>query len=552
MTDILRKSLNLLLRRQTNILSAAFIIMSTGVLSLILGVVRNRTLVTIFPVEASNQSGIFIVSSKLPDFLFQVLIAAALSVAFIPVFSDLLTRNREKDAQKMASAILTLTVSIFLGFALILFIFAPFFLSILNLGGGYNSQEMVMMTGLMRVMLVSQSLFIVATFFTVYLQSYNHFFIPGLAAATYNLGIIVGLIFLAPTLGIYGPAVGAVIGALSFVLLQLPKVLKSGFNYKFNLSFRAPGVTNVLHLMWPRMITNGVFYLGTITLVTLISFLSDPGRKNLFFDYAQTVAFAPVSLFGNSIALAAFPILSREKERLDEFRATFMSSFNQILFLILPVSVLLLVLRIPVVRILWGAHGFDWEATVLTGRTLAYFSISIFAQALILLVSRGFYALHDSKTPLIIGALSTFFLVGLSAIFILQLGLGIESIAVAFSIASITQLIVLFLLLDRKVGGFEKIPLLFSLTKFFFATVFTGFALYVPIKLLDQLVFDTTKTVNLLILTGISSLAGLSLYLFLAWIFNIKEAGTYILMFKKIGNWREILGKSEEVITEPR
>ena len=104
------------------------------------------------------------------------------------------------------------------------------------------------------------------------------------------------------------------------------------------------------------------------------------------------------------------------------------------------------------------------------------------------------------------------------------------------------------ILLDIKVGGFKKLEFMFSMGKIFLATFFTGFALYVPIKLLDQLVFDTTKTINLLILTGISSFAGFSLYLFLTWLFDVKEASTFLLLFKKLGDWKDILSESEETI----
>src|SRR6185437_11065616 len=115
-------------------------------------------------------------------------------------------------------------------------------------------------------------------------------------------------------------------------------------------------------------------------------------------------------------------------------------------------------------------------------------------------------------------------------------------------LSTFVNLCILFLILDRKTGGFERKPFLFSLTKIFLASFFTAFALYIPIKLLDQLVFDTTKTVNLIILTGISSFAGLVLYLFLTWLFNVKEARSYVLMFRKLGNWREILGTTSESI----
>ncbi|MGH9858004.1 MAG: hypothetical protein ACRD4B_09190, partial [Acidobacteriota bacterium] len=108
--------------------------------------------------------------------------------------------------------------------------------------------------------------------------------------------------------------------------------------------------------------------------------------------------------------------------------------------------------------------------------------------------------------------------------------------------------LILFFLLERKVGGFEKTALFLSWSKFFISSLLTAFALYIPIKLLDQLVFDTTRTINLLVLTGISSLLGLLFYLFLTWFFDVKEAKAYVLMFKKIGNWREVLKKSQELL----
>jgi len=548
--DFLKKSFSLLLRSQTNILSAAFIIMATIILSQILGLVKQRLLVSIF--GASDTLGIYLASSRLPDFLFQLIIAGALASSFIPVFSNYLAKGKIREAHKMASSLLAIGVFIFLFFSAALFIWAPFFLQIFNLGSGFSNEQMQLMANLTRIIIFGQLLFIVGTFFSALLQSYSHFFIPGIAAALYNLGIIIGIVTLSSVAGIFAPAYGIFFGALLFIIVQLPMIKKIGFSFQPAFSFKAPGVLTVLRLMWPRTLSIAIFQLGAIATVAIISFLPNPGRNYVIFDYAQTLAFAPIILFGQSIAQAAFPILSREKDKLDNFKSTFITSLNQILYLILPVSVLFLVLRIPIVRLVFGAGQFDWQATVLTGKTLAFFSISIFAYALVYLVSRGFYALHDTKTPLYIGAITTVIMLVLGFLFIFVYRLGIENMAAAYSIATITNFLVLFMFLDRKVGGFRKATLVIPIFKIFVATFFTGFALYIPIKLLDQLVFDTTRTINLIFLTGISSLAGLSLYLFLTWLFNVKEATTFLLLFKKIGNWREVLGKSEEVIDATR
>lgn len=549
--DFFKKSLSLLLKRQSNILSAAFVIMATIILSQILGLIRQRLLVAIF--GASDTLGVYLASTKLPDFLFQLIIAGALSSAFIPVFSDYLVKGREKEGHKLASTLLFVSLLIFIVFSFILFIFAKEFSSII--APGFSNDQLNLMANLTRIIIFGEVLFIIGSFLSAILQSYNHFFIPGIASALYNLGIILGILFLSPFVGIFSASYGVIFGALIFVLMQIPFVKKLGFSFIPSVSvssIKSSGVMDVFKLIWPRTLSITIFQIGTIITVTLVSFLQSPGRNYVIFDYAQTLAFAPVVLFGQAIAQAAFPVLSKEKDKLEEFKSTFITSFNQMLYLVLPFSVLFIVLRIPVVRLIYGAAQFDWQATVLTGRTLAFFSISIFAQSLSYLISRGFYALHDTKTPLVIGTISTATMIIIGALFIFVYHLGVESIAFAFSIASILNFVIMFISLDIKTKGFDKIPLIKTVTKIFLASAFTAFALYIPIKLLDQLVFDTTKTINLILLTGISSFAGLSLYLFLTWLFDVKEASMFILLFKKIGDWRQVLTKSEETIDGTR
>jgi putative peptidoglycan lipid II flippase len=551
MTDIFRKSLSLLLKRQTSILSAAYIIMATVIFSQILGLFRNRLLVSIF--GASNILGVYNYASILPDTIFQLVIAAAFSSAFIPVFSDYLSKNKEKEGHKMASTFLLLGLLTFVLLSLILGIFAPFFLSLFNLGANFTPQQMMLMANLMRLIIIGELLFIVGTFFTALLQSYNHFFIPGFAAALYNLGIILGILIFHSIFGIYSAALGVILGALIFVIFQIPLARKVGFSFIPSRElYHHEGVKKIFHLMWPRTIQVGIAQFGTIAVAAIIAFMADPGRMHLLFDYAKVLMFAPVSLIGYSISQAAFPVLSREKNEMDSFRLTFIASFNQMLYLILPISVLILVLRIPIVRLAYGANLFDWQATVLTGRTLAFLSLSIFAQGLIVLFYRAFYALHNTMVPLVASAVSTVALMVIGYVFVVINHMGIASIAFAFTIANIIQLLILFVMLDRKTGGFNKNQLSLSLSKFFIATLLTGFALYIPIKLLDKLVFDTTRTINLIILTGISSFIGLVIYLFLTWALRIHEAKTYVLLCKRIGNWRDILGKSDEVIDPNR
>lgn len=561
--NFLKQGFGILLKRQTNILSAALILMITVVLSQLLGLVRQRLLVSIF--GASNSLGVYLAASRLPDFVFQITIAAALTSAFIPVFADLLSKGKEEEANKMASTLLTIGFLVFLVLSLILFAFAPFLLRLLNPGSGFSVADMALMISLTRIIILGELLFLIGAFFSALLQSHNHFFIPGIAAALYNFGIILGILLLSDRFGIFSPAYGVIIGALIFVVAQVPLASRVGFKYRPSFSLRTLGVFEVSKLIWPRAASILIFQLGLIITISLISFLPSSGRNYVIFDYAQTLSFAPIVLFGQSIAQAAFPILARERERINDFRITFLTSFNQLFYLVLPISVIFLILRIPIVRLIYGAAQFDWQATLLTGRTLAFFSISIFAQALVYLVSRGFYALHDTRTPLVVGAVSTVIMVTLSAFLILYwdssfsltiwhftlsiLPKGVEGIALAYSVGSLINLLVLMFFLDKKIGGlFSQPGYLISQLKIVLCVVSMGFALYIPIRLLDQLVFDTTKTIDLVLLTGISSIAGLGLYFFLTWFFDVKEAATFLLLFRKLGNWKDILGKSENIV----
>lgn len=525
--------------------------MATTVLSLFLGLIRTRISFSIY--GASNTLGAYNYASILPDTIFQLVIAAALASAFIPVFSDYLVKGKEKEGHKMASTLLSAGLVIFGILSLILAIFAPQILAVFNIGQNFTPDQMQLMAQLMRLIVIGQLIYIVAAFLTALLQSYNHFFIPGIAAACYNVGIIIGILLLHTIFGIYAIPIGIILGAILFVIVQVPLAMRVGFSFRPDISYlHSEGVKNFLRLMWPRTIQVAVQQSGTVAVGIFVGFMLEPLRLHLLYDAAKTLMFAPVSFIGVSMAQAAFPILSRERNRLSEFKSTFMSSFNQMLYLILPVSAIILVLRIPIVRLAYGADKFDWDATVLTGQILALLSISIFAQALLALFYRAFYALHNTMIPLITSVIATVMLIIFGYIFVVVNGFGIGSIAIAWTIANIVQILILFILLDKKVGKFEKWPIILTMSKYLAATIVMGVALYIPIKLLDQLVFDTTKTINLIFLTGISGTIGLLIYLFLTWLLNIQEVYVYLAMIRRLGNWREILGKSDEVIDANR
>ena len=194
----------------------------------------------------------------------------------------------------------------------------------------------------------------------------------------------------------------------------------------------------------------------------------------------------------------------------------------------------MIVLRIPTVRLIFGAARFDWEATVLTGKILAFFSFSIFAQSIVHLLARAFYAFHDSRTPVIIGVASVIINVLASIYFIQGLGLPVWGLGLSTSLANIFNAVLLLVWLDKKIGCLDRKKLFLPAFKIFFASIITAVALYVPMKILDQLVFDTTRVGGLILLTATAGLTGFLVYIFLAWVFKIEQLNAILRIGVKI------------------
>lgn len=544
--NIVKRGIKALTLKQSNIFSAAFFIVATTIFGQILGLLKYRLLVSLF--GASSDLGVFLASFRVPDFLFQIFIAGALTTSFIPLFTDFVGQDKKDEANKFSSAVLSYGVLVFIIISLIVIIFAyPLSRAVVP---GFSDRELTLMSNLMIIIQLSQIFFVIGTVFSGILQSYQHFLIPGLASALYNLGIIIGLTILSGVLhmGIYGATLGVVVGAFFFFAVQLPLLKGTGFHFRVNFE-RTEAIKKIVVFMIPRSLTLLVSQIAITANVFFASFTTSRGLVVL--ELAQTLMLAPVILFGQSIAQATFPSLAIKSKNPEEFVSIFVSSLNQIMYLTLPVSALLVVLRIPVVRLFFGASRFDWDATAATGLTLALLGISIAAQSAIYLCARAFFALKDSQTPFFITLFSVLINIALSYYFILVLQLPVYSLGIAYSAGSIISFILLLITLNAKIT-LPKLEITISTIKILTATLVMGVALYIPIKLLDQLVFDTTRTVNLLILTGIASATGIIAYIFFTWLLDIKEAYYIIEVAKRFKDRDKIMKQIGELLEGPK
>jgi putative peptidoglycan lipid II flippase len=555
MKNFLRNGTALLWKKQTNILSAATVIMVTYGASALVGLFRDRLLASMFFGGREWQLDVYFAAFLVPDTIFQLLVIGALSAAFIPIFSQLITNNQRDDAWYVASASTTVLMSIFSVLAVVFCLLA---LPLSRLiAPGFSPIQWHLMADLMRIMIVAQIFFALSGFISAILQSHQRFLVPALAPILYNVGIIGGIVLLAPflsrygpTLGIYGPAIGVVIGSILHLLIQLIPAVRLGFSIRPIWDYRHPAVQEIGRLMVPRTLALGIDRIEQFVAVFLATTFAS-GSLSLF-NFAQHIYLLPASLFGVAIGQASLPTLSEQAAKNPVlFRRTLIASVLNVVFLAFPAGVGILILRIPVVRIVFGAKSFPWPATILTGQIVALFAISIVAQALIQLLIRGFYALKNTSVPLYIGLVSAGINVCLSFYFTYGLGLGVRGLALSISLACLLEMVALLFFLERRSPGILGRELIIPLTKLTYATVFTGFVLWALMRSLDQLVFDTTKTLNLIILTVVVSVLGVVLYAGMAYLLKIEQLQAYWLILARFGKWRQVLSASEETLENP-
>ena len=546
--NLLKNGRNIFSRQQSNILSAAAVITLASFLSAIFGLIKTRLLLTHFSATPQLQAILdsYWVALRLPELVFQLLVIGAVSAAFIPVFSRYM-RKSKAEADRVASSVINSVLLIFILFSIIIFIFAREFIGLIT-SVQFTSEQITLAANLSRIMIFAQLLFAVSNFFTGIIQSQHRFLIPALSPVAYNLGIIAGIVFLTPYIGIYGAALGVLLGALLHLLLQLPLIIKLGFVYRPIISLRHKGVREMFKLMPPRVLAISVTQLELSATVFFSTALS-AGSLTVM-QIAQQLILTPIRMIAVPISQASLPFLSQETAtgKLEKFKQTFTNSFHQILYLAFPAGILLLILRVPLVRIVYGSRQFPWEATLLTAKTVAVLSLSLFAQGAVHILSRAFYSLRNTKIPFLSAAASVVINIVLAYLSVFKFNLGVVGLAASLAVASIVQATLLLLFLSRQIGGFSLSRLLLSPLKMVVASAAMAVSLWLPMRLLDQFVLDTTRTIDLIILTLVASFTGMLVYLGFSRALNISQLKDFLSLLKRMGQWRQVLKQSDEVI----
>ncbi len=473
----------------------------SGLASRLLGLLRDRMLASRF--GAGDTMDVYYAAFRVPDLIYNFIVLGALSAAFIPVFSSLISKKKEGDeknleenmrdneeAQKLVNGMLNISLFFIIVLSIIFAIFAPILTKFITPGFSPEKNDMVVM--FTRIMFLSPLFLGISGIFGGVLTSFRRFVIYSLAPILYNLGIIFGIFFFVDFWGPIGLAWGVVLGAVLHMLIQYPAVKNLGFRYQniFRESFKNVNIKKVCTLMIPRMMGISISQINLFVITIFASTLA--GGSLAIFNFAQNLQSVALGIFGVSFAIAVFPVLSSlaAQEEREKFISTFSSTFRQIIFFVVPTSIFMFVLRAQIVRVVLGSGKFDWEDTILTFECLGIFVFSLFAQSTIPLLARSFYALQDTKNPFYIALAAE--AVNIALVILLINKFQVVGLAIAFSVASVLQMALLFIFLRKKIKNLDEKNIIVSFGKVLLASALAGGAIQlVKTKVAQAMDIDT-------------------------------------------------------------
>ncbi|MBC7251130.1 MAG: murein biosynthesis integral membrane protein MurJ [Anaerolineae bacterium] len=451
---------------------AAGVVMVAFVASRALGLVREMIISRYFGTSAEYDA--YLAAFRLPDILFQLVAGGALGSAFIPMFTGYLARNDEEEAWRLASAVTNLVLLILTSLAVVAAVLAPQVVALI--APGFPPPQRELAADLMRLMLISPVVFGVSGIVMGILNSYQHFLLPALAPSMYNLSIIGGAVFLAPRWGVRGLAVGVVTGAGLHLLIQVPGLLRVGTRYFPLLGLRHPGVHEVVRLMLPRTLGLAIVQINFLVNTILASQL--PAGSLSALNYAFLLMLLPQGIFAQAIATVAFPTFAAQvaRDEVVEMRSTLSATLRAILYLTIPASMGLYILRGPVIQLLFQRGAFQASSTSAVAWALQFYVLGLVAHSVVEIVTRAFYAMHDTRTPVLIGGAAMALNVLLSLLLIRPLAHG--GLALANSIATTLEMMGLLFILRGRLGGLEGRRIAASLARIGASTAVMGLAVW--------------------------------------------------------------------------
>lgn len=426
------------------------IVMSGYLATKIVALVREPLIARAF--GTSEQLDAYYAAFNIPDLLFTLIAGGALASVFIPIFTDALSARGQADAWRVASAVINLVVMTTALLSAIIALFAPQIVACC-LAPGFSPSQQALTADLMRLILISTIVFSLAGVLMGILNAQQHFLSPAFAPALYNLGIIGGILFLAPRFGVYGLAYGVVIGSLLHLASHFPPLLRQGVRYQPILRLRDPLIGQMARLMGPRILALGVVKVNTLVGTNLASRLGEGSVSAL--NFAWVIMQIPETIIATAIATAVFPTLSQyaAEGQLDKLRGAVAAALRSILLLSVPALIGLLLLGRPIVQVLYQGGRFDVEATNAVAWALQFYALGLLGHSFLEIAARLFYARKDTLTPLMVAALAMLLNALLAVMLINVLSHG--GIALANALAVSFETSALLWLAQRRWRGIQ-------------------------------------------------------------------------------------------------
>ena len=503
--------------------------------SRLLGLLRSVAIADAFGTDPELSA--YWVAFRLPDLVFQLLAGATLSAAFIPTFSRVRVRGGEAEAWRLASSVLNLIAIATAALAGLAFLLAPLIVPLLAPGLGEETGRQGelhdLAVELTRLMLLSPILFGLSGMVTGVLNARQHFLAPAVAPMVYNASIIFGAVFLAGPYGVQGLAAAVVLGSAGHLLVQLPALRAVGMHWRPSLDVASAGVREVARLMGPRVLGLAAAQLNFVVVIFFASFVSD--RAISAITYAFLIAMLPVGVVGMAISTAIFPTLAEQAatHQLATLRASVSRALRLILFLAIPASAGMVLLARPAVRLLLQRGAFDAQSTDLVVPVLLLYAAGIFAHAGIEILSRGFYALADTRTPVRFAVVAVVLNVVLCAALVGPFGL--RGLAAAASAAAIVEFVLLLRALDRRSGGLDLRGVAGSVARTLVATAVMGEVVFLLLVLFEAGGADAAGLRGSLLLTALGGAGGLLTFVLAAWAVRSEEYSAIVSRLGRAG-----------------
>ncbi|QGG47462.1 murein biosynthesis integral membrane protein MurJ [Heliorestis convoluta] len=512
--------------KANRIAQAAVLIMVVTLAGRFFGFIREMLTANYFPVELVDA---YVVAYTLPN-IFGVTMTGAFMAAFIPAFTKLLVADEKERAWRLGSTIFNIVFIAFTFLVILGIIFAPTVVKLI--APGFSGERLDLTVDLMRIMFPTLIFVSVAGITMGMLNSYDHFLVPALGPLVASMSVIGAIIFLSPTMGVYALAVGILFGLFLQLAIQVPILPRYGFRYKMTMDLKDPLVRQVGLLIVPVIIGVGIGQVNILIDRILASGLEAGSIAAL--NFANQVMQLPMGIFVQAIAVPIFPALSALVARGDfaGMQRAFGRGTNYYTLLLIPMTVGMMVLAIPTIRLIFERGAFTPENTIATSIALFWYALGILPSAMRDLYTRVFYALQDTKTPVKIGALSVAIHIVLNLLLIGPMGHG--GLALATSISTALNMIVLGWILWKRTGGWNLSGQLVVFGKTLFAAAIMGVVVYFVNDYLYQLVGYQRGFGEIIQLAGAIG-TGFAVYAFLVWIMGIEEVNMAIDMAREKG-----------------